>query len=592
MEVNMKKKILIVLVAIIISFYQGTPVYADDSIDTQILNNDIEALIFLKNQDYEEAIRYFTKSIELDPNNIITLFHRSACYCSLKNYDASIKDLNLALSLNPKNTNVLYNKAIIYSLMNDKEAALQLLQQVIFMDGTWKKTAISDKNLDNIRDSEQFRSLTGTTVLIDGNAMQSDTGPVVIGGRTLVPLRSIFEALGATVKWDADNNAIFCTKDKTSITLHIDNIKANINDKLITLDTPATVINNRTFVPLRFVAESLGASVNWLEDTQEVYITSPDDNTSAAAVNEKKIMEVLKNKLDYCPIDGAYIEPFGMDKTKGLVIFVAKSQEDLLDFQSLSDGNKKIFLNDYVQAHWGDFIGCKSVRIYFVYNGKRYVETVTGYQTPASDLPLYRFKQGIDTSVIVQDKNNSFYYDYYQNNKPKFNRANAKITTFSEELIPHKIYFNYIPYATISYPKSWKVVDEGKIVYFFSPLDGNNDSYSDNVNIHVHQIPKEMIAKLSDPASFIEYTKQQSASNLTDFKIETAKLDISKDWGKGYLFIYTARIDQEIIKGKSYVLVYNNGLEVFYELYAQPKNYTKINIIFEAMLTTLKFEKE
>lgn len=110
-------------------------------------------------------------------------------------------------------------------------------------------------------------------VTVNGRALFMDTQPVIIGGRTLVPLRAIFEALEATVVWDASTRTITGVKDKTTILLQIDNPVAKIGVNTVTLDVPPTVVGGRTFVPTRFIAESLGADVGWDGQTRTVIIT-------------------------------------------------------------------------------------------------------------------------------------------------------------------------------------------------------------------------------------------------------------------------------------------------------------------------------
>jgi len=117
------------------------------------------------------------------------------------------------------------------------------------------------------------------SVTINGRALVMDTHPVVRDGRTLVPLRAIFEALGASVGWDAGTKTITGIRNEITVVLQIDNPIARVNSNAITLDVPPAVIGGRTLVPTRFIAESLGARVNWDGRTKTVSV-----ETGAAAV--------------------------------------------------------------------------------------------------------------------------------------------------------------------------------------------------------------------------------------------------------------------------------------------------------------------
>ncbi len=86
---------------------------------------------------------------------------------------------------------------------------------------------------------------------------------VNINGRLLVPMRSIFQELGASVNWDSNTRSVTGTKGNTEVKLSIDSRNAYINSKLHELDVPATIVNSSTYVPSRFVSEALGAKVNW-----------------------------------------------------------------------------------------------------------------------------------------------------------------------------------------------------------------------------------------------------------------------------------------------------------------------------------------
>ena len=101
-----------------------------------------------------------------------------------------------------------------------------------------------------------------------------DQVPVIENGRTLVPLRAIFEKIGATVEWDGNTQTVKATKGDTSISLTINNTTAYKNGQPITLDVPAKILNGRTLVPVRFVADCFGVDVQWVQETQTVLLTA------------------------------------------------------------------------------------------------------------------------------------------------------------------------------------------------------------------------------------------------------------------------------------------------------------------------------
>jgi iron complex transport system substrate-binding protein len=102
--------------------------------------------------------------------------------------------------------------------------------------------------------------------------LEFDQPPTTINNHTMVPLRTIFESLGAEMKWDKNTSTITAIKGSTIIKLTIGSDVAYVNDQKIKLDTPPLVINNRTLVPTRFIGESLGAVVTWENASKTVRI--------------------------------------------------------------------------------------------------------------------------------------------------------------------------------------------------------------------------------------------------------------------------------------------------------------------------------
>lgn len=111
-------------------------------------------------------------------------------------------------------------------------------------------------------------------VNLNGQTLNFDVPPTIENGRVMVPMRTIFEALGAQVAWDATSSSVYATSGTTTIKLEIGG-QAFINGAPTTLDAPAEIVDGRTLVPLRFVSEALNATVAWDGTNQTVTIVRP-----------------------------------------------------------------------------------------------------------------------------------------------------------------------------------------------------------------------------------------------------------------------------------------------------------------------------
>ena len=117
-------------------------------------------------------------------------------------------------------------------------------------------------------------------VMYNGNRVSfGDTGqnPIMENDRTLVPLRAVFEAMGAEVMWDEAMRKITAVRGNTTIELTLGDTTLYKNGKAaMTLDVPAKTLNDRTMVPVRAIAESFGAQVDWIGPSQIVVIYESD----------------------------------------------------------------------------------------------------------------------------------------------------------------------------------------------------------------------------------------------------------------------------------------------------------------------------
>ncbi len=117
------------------------------------------------------------------------------------------------------------------------------------------------------------------TVTINGTVIAFDVPPQIIGDRTMVPMRKIFETLGAKVEWNAEMRMVLATYKTSVIAMRIDADSFSVTDVLtnetkdIPLDVPAQIVQDRTLIPLRAVSEALGKTVGWDGSTRTASIT-------------------------------------------------------------------------------------------------------------------------------------------------------------------------------------------------------------------------------------------------------------------------------------------------------------------------------
>ncbi len=147
-------------------------------------------------------------------------------------------------------------------------------------------------------------ALAAPTVNLDGQQLSFDVPPTIEDGRTLVPLRAIFEAMGAEVSWDQNTRTATAIKGDTTVVLQIGSTTPTINGQVKTLDVPAKIVNGRTLAPLRFVGEAFGGTVEWNQASQLISITAvPTSGTPPPAA-----ADIYVHFIDVGQADAIYIE--------------------------------------------------------------------------------------------------------------------------------------------------------------------------------------------------------------------------------------------------------------------------------------------
>ena len=132
-------------------------------------------------------------------------------------------------------------------------------------------------------------------VYVDGKAVTFDAQPRIIENRTMVPMRAIFEAIGASVSWDPETRTVGSSFRDTTVSVTIGTEKLIKNGTEIFLDVPAQVVESRTLVPVRAVAESFDCKVEWIPEKRAVRIVTSNLD-SFALDSDREVYATVKDR--------------------------------------------------------------------------------------------------------------------------------------------------------------------------------------------------------------------------------------------------------------------------------------------------------
>lgn len=175
-------------------------------------------------------------------------------------------------------------------------------------------------------------STTNIRVVVNGEKVVfPDAKPYMdSNSRILIPVRFVSEKLGAEVDWDIANQTVTIADSTHTATLVIGKKQMTINGETKTLDTAASVENSRTYVPIRFVSEALGATVEWDSKGKSVYI-----NTNGQPIVKDQVIEykgfsyALEEGDKYNPA-GQYGDEYIMTKDMMAMIFIRDEDNDMV----------------------------------------------------------------------------------------------------------------------------------------------------------------------------------------------------------------------------------------------------------------------
>lgn len=140
-------------------------------------------------------------------------------------------------------------------------------------------------------------------VFINETKLEFDVPPQIINDRTMVPMRKIFESLGAVVTWDEPSRTATGKKDGVTVNVSIDSKTLFKNGEPKTLDVAPALIDGRTLVPVRAIAESFDCKVDWIAETRTVQIVTDENGTiTKTALSASEISEKVSPSVFYIEV--------------------------------------------------------------------------------------------------------------------------------------------------------------------------------------------------------------------------------------------------------------------------------------------------
>lgn len=165
-----------------------------------------------------------------------------------------------------------------YRHIPEGDSDLMATEQAMLALVAYQRLQANESPIFHMKDSSESDISEGSSyeykVLLNGKYLTFDQPPINRNSRILVPMRGIFEALGADVQWDNDLRKVTGILGDRKVQLVIGEKTAYINDNPISLDVPAIIVNSRTMVPVRFISESLNANVDWDAKTNTAIIVT------------------------------------------------------------------------------------------------------------------------------------------------------------------------------------------------------------------------------------------------------------------------------------------------------------------------------
>jgi hypothetical protein len=360
------------------------------------------------------------------------------------------------------------------------DVPIKILENVALGNSVAEKT-LSTPSQENIK------------VLLNNKQITFDQPPIIKDGQTLVPLRAVFESMGATVKWDGGTQSVTVIKGDINVTMQVDYCIMSRNGKQINLDIPPQKINEKVYVPIQAAAVSLRADFDWDESTHTVYITNDWTGNADGKVSKYSYLK-YEEKMKTYGFDILY-----NNKSAESSEAVTKAEALKLAIAAIFNINEvSQFVgedNEYLNASWVDFakyeeITKEDVNIHNYNEKAKYIDVISYFENCKVK---YLKEQPIkDTEVNLKDLTT---YSAEEQTAIKDMVANGIIDLLSDNLKGgDNIFKGQLNELVVNYAEKYNTIamEGDKITFDPEKMPSNAGQYPyilPDVDKYIYEIP-------------------------------------------------------------------------------------------------------
>ncbi|MFS1513893.1 copper amine oxidase N-terminal domain-containing protein [Chengkuizengella sp. SCS-71B] len=345
---------------------------------------------------------------------------------------------------------------------------------------------------------------TEIEVWIDEKQLQFEEEPFIESGTTLVPFRVLFSELGLDVKWDQETKTVTGENETLKVELTLNSNLAKVNGEVNEMLVMPQLVNNHTFVPLRFVGESTGANVQWDSVTKTISITSPEPK-----VNDEELIKEFFNQ---------YEEFYNEENLQIVSLFEEQFLEDW--------GIESEFEWDF--ENYNDHLEMRDLEILSIEDNEVYVYVVEIYERIDGSFYLDEMYEQIYS--LVKSKNDRWFindievvsFDYYNLEELKNSNVDFPVKDEKEILATFQKYLDSIKEENLDKLKSTlhvEYIDLLGLEWFEEYYDGflfNNYDYTfvqieESSVVHIYE---------DEVTLFIKFNTILTNKNIGEVEVE------------------------------------------------------------------------